>query len=68
MKLGKAVRNTAIAVLLAVLAAGLWFTYAPRHTPAGQVSLTEVHDIDAFRRWFNDSASHIRAVVLLSPT
>jgi hypothetical protein len=62
------VRRIVVAVLLLLLAAGLWFAFGPRRTPAGQAALTEVPDIGIFRRWFNDSVSSIRVVVLLSPT
>jgi hypothetical protein len=62
------IRRIVLAVLLLLLAAGLWFAYGPRRTPADQAALTEVPDVEAFRRWFNDSAASVRVVVLLSPT
>jgi transposase len=62
------VRRLVVAVLLLIVAAGLWLALAPRRTPAGQSALTEVPDVEAFRRWFNDSASGVRVIVLLSPT
>jgi hypothetical protein len=61
-------RRIVVSVLLFLVAAALWFAFGPRRTPAGQVALNELSDTETFRRWFNDSGSNIRVVVLLSPT
>jgi hypothetical protein len=62
------VRRIVVTAVLLLLAAGFWFAFGPRRTPAGQAALTEVRNPETFRRWFNDSGPSIRVVVLLSPT
>lgn len=61
-------------ILGAAVAIGLlwaaYYTYAPRHAPAGQPALTnlEPRNFSDFQKSFNDSADKARLVLLLSPT
>lgn len=60
-----------LGVLVAVgLLAAAYYTYAPRHTPAGQSALTSLNpqNFSEFQKSFNDAADKARVVLLLSPT
>ena len=65
----KGKRNLALAMLAAVIAAGLYL-WGFSHTPVGQrplVSLT-ADDVSPFRSQFDAAADRVRVVLLVSPT
>ena len=57
-------------VLLAMLAAGFWYAFAPSHTPAPQPAITNLtqQDFSEFKSAFNHDTGNVRLVLLLSPT
>jgi hypothetical protein len=66
-------RKALIALLLVISAAAgiaAWYSLQPRHTPPGQPPLDSlnVQNLSDFKKAFNDSASSVRLVLLLSPT
>lgn len=66
-------RTLAATLLLVVAIAGagfVWVKYAPRHTPTGQPSLSQLdpENLPAFRDAFNAASDKTRLIVLLSPT
>jgi hypothetical protein len=56
--------------LAVLLAAVLWYLYAPRRTPAGQPPLATIRNgsLEALRADFNRDSGHVRIILLLSPT
>jgi hypothetical protein len=60
-------RGVAIAVLVLLAAAYLWWRLGTRHVPDGQPPLATM-DVAALRDDFNRAAGHTRVIVLLSPT
>lgn len=56
--------------LLVVLAAGVWYAFAPSHTPAPQPAITKLtqQNFSQFKSAFNHDTGSVRLVLLLSPT
>lgn len=59
-----------LVVLLAVLVAGCWYTFAPSHTPAPQPAITKLtqQNFSQFKSTFDHDTGSVRLILLLSPT
>lgn len=57
-----------LVVVLALVA--YWYYWGSSRTPPGQPPLTSLtpNNLDQFQHAFNDTADHIRVVLLVSPT
>lgn len=57
-------------VLVLVVLGGVYYFYGGNSTPKGQPSLVrfDSSDLSPLKRTFNDSASSVRLLVMLSPT
>ena len=66
----KVVAGWAGAILGITLMAGAWHVLSPRHTPAGQPSLTRlsVDSLERLEQAFNAEKQKTRILVMLSPT
>jgi hypothetical protein len=65
----KALAALALVLALALALAG-WYSWGPRHTPAGQPALTSLSpaNFEVLRQAFNSASDQVRLVLLLSPT
>lgn len=57
-------------LILIVLGLGIWYAFAPSHTPAPQPAITKLsqQNFSEFKSAFNHGAGNVRLVLLLSPT
>lgn len=60
-------RRVYLIAAVALVCAAMAYIYAPARTPAGQPALADFDKV-RFAQMFNDAASQIRVVAMLSPT
>ena len=65
----KALAALAVIIALALALAG-WYSWGPRHSPAGQPPLTALTsaNFEVIRQAFNGASDQVRLVLLFSPT
>lgn len=65
----KALAVLALTLALALALAG-WYSWGPRHTPAGQPALASLTpaNFEVIRQAFNGASDQVRLILLLSPT